>query len=275
MRPWHVLAITSAEAADRLSGFTAGRDGVVWRCVRVEDLACLLVRRSARTALWGMLTGRPAMPEIRSRALRAAMTFLPVLPVRGGLRVSGEAEARALLTRHMDEARDALEHFGPLVEVRLKAHWHPESVLQRLCESGLIPRDVLLGRAPVGPVKLRVDAALEGQRRMLGDRVRTVLSRIALDALYHGPDGPRTLLDMSILLRRSDEAALGASLRRLGIEAGDSLTFEVSEPAPALGFAGLYLSSPEAPAPGQDEGAPDAPGPTAERTAKPRKAEAA
>jgi hypothetical protein len=216
----YVYGITSADAtAPGVPGIGDGDAAV--RLVRSDELGALVsdvARRDVESA---------RALRAHARVLDEAIEAGPVVPLRFGTMVDGEAEVLSqVLLPHQDRFCDLLDRLGEHVELAVRVSYDEDAVLRQLVEAdpgiaarheriaGVDPDAAYYERIQLGE---QVAAALEKRRDDDAQRIYDVLCEVADDVSASEPLSPQMVINGTFLVPRADvdafQDAIGSSVK--------------------------------------------------------------
>ncbi len=234
-----VHGFTTLDGAGRIEALRPDIPGLTVRTVIAGGLAAIVSPVPRR----GFFEGRERFAlrrlKLHQQVLEAAMTFVPLLPARFETVMPTEARLRTVMDACAGDLRDPLDHYGPLIQVEVVIAWPLSDAMAGLRADGLVGVDT----AALHTAET-LTHAIQGHQHALTERVRTVLSAVALDVIIAPRFEEDVVANFTILLRRTDEPALDLALQQLDKETGGNLRIRCVGPLPACSFAAVEIGGP-------------------------------
>jgi hypothetical protein len=241
-------------APDRSIRFDiAGVDGHYDEVYSVPHLGlAAVVSPATRTGYRGM-TRQEALRYLVShqRVVEAVMAALPILPVKFGTVLPGEAWVRRLLEQGYGLLRSTLEGLAGRVQVEVVVTWDLAAVFQEIAAEKEIvcakaraaggSHEQAAARVAVGQ---KVKRSLDRRRSELQDRLIFCLRDVALDLATNPLLDDRMVANMALLLNEADREALDRRLAELDKEFRGRLGFRCVGPLPPYSFATVEVEVP-------------------------------
>ena len=236
-----VFGFTTLDGASRIEALRPFVQGRRIRTVIAGGFAAIVGERPRRYLLRS--AQRTAMRRLKAyqRVLETAMVFAPVLPAKFETVMTSEARVRACLASCASDLRDPLEHYGPLIQFEILVSWSVIDAISRLRDEGIIGLRFAENADRDESAALALRSAVEGHRRALTERIRTILSGVALDVIETARIEEDIVANFTILVRRADEFALDSALERLDKETGGHLHIRCIGPLPSCSFAAVEV----------------------------------
>jgi hypothetical protein len=192
----------------------------------------------SRTEIFGRLV-------IHQRVIEQVNDESTVLPARFGTVLSSEDEVRLVLERFHDPLARALREVDGAVEVDLSATWDTNALFTDIAQEPAVA--ALTGAVSGGPpdenlaaqvrVGMLVQEATEKRREEYRRRIVGDLVSFTRDAQPNPLLTDDLVVNLALLVDRSELPAFDAAVDRLGEELGDRLTFRYVGPLPPYSFA--------------------------------------
>lgn len=221
-----------------------GLGGEPLELVADAGLAALVSSVSAT----GLVVGREAL-ETHARVLEAVHAEATVLPMRFGVVMADRAHVVSdLLEPHRESLRDQLASFEGTVELKLRATYEEQPVLEEIVREDqdiARLRDSLKGRSPdatyYGQIRLGELVAQALQRKRDGDAAEVLdrLEPLALASEVAEPPDERVVLVASFLVARARMGEFDAAVDRVGQAQRGRMRFVYTGPLPPHSFVTL------------------------------------
>ncbi len=236
-----LYGLTTLEGASRLVARKTRVEGRRIRPVIAGGLAAV-VTSTPQGRLWHNRQ-RKALHRLRfyQTVLESVMTFLPILPARFETRMAGTERIRTFLDSCGQDLRSPLDQYGSLIQFEVLVSWSVVDAIEDLRAQGLIGLKFGKGGEHDLETAHALKAAVEGHRRGLTDRIRTVLSAVSLDVIETPRMEETVVANFTCLLRRADELSLDAALKTFDRETGGRLKIRCIGPLPACSFAAIEV----------------------------------
>ncbi len=238
-----LYGVTTLDGASRLAARKTRVEGRRLRPVIAGGLAAI-VASSPRGPFW---QGRQRRALYRLRfyqtVLESLMGFMPILPARFETRMAGNDKVRTFLHTCGRDLRSPLEQYGSLIQFEVLVSWSVVDAIEQLRSDGLIGLKFGQGETQDQEAALALKAAVEGHRRALTDRIRTMLTGVSLDVIETPRIEDTVVSNFTCLLRRADELALDAALKAFDRETGGRLRIRCIGPLPACSFAAVEVEA--------------------------------
>lgn len=184
------------------------------------------------------------------RVVEAVMAALPVLPVRFGTVLPGEAWVRRLLEQGYTLLRSTLDGLAGKVQVEVVVTWDLATVFQEIAAEEEIVRAKARaagrshGQAARVAVGEKVKRLLDRRRSELQDQMIFRLRDVALDLVTNPLLDDRMVTNIALLLNEADREALDRRLAELDEEFQAGLNFRCVGPLPPYSFATVEVEVP-------------------------------
>ena len=186
------------------------------------------------------------------RVVEAVMQEFPVLPVKFGTVLPGEAWTHRLLAQGETVFRTALEKFTDRLQMEVVVLWNLQQVFQEIGQEAHIvqlkaqvadrpPEETLIERVAIGQT---VQSSLEQRRASLRDHLVLSLREVALDLVINPQMGDGMVANVALLLHKTGEEALDRRLELLDQEFEGRLDFRCVGPLPPHSFATVEVQVP-------------------------------
>ncbi len=243
MRDLTVYGFTTLDGASRLMARKLRVEGRAVRAILAGGVAAI-VARPPMGRFWHDRQRR-ALHRLRlyQMVLESAMAFIPVLPAKFETRINGADRVRTFLRSCGREIKGPLEQYGNLIQFEVMVSWSVVEAIAQLRDEGLIGMKFGEGADQDREAALVLKNAIEGQRRTLTERIRTVLSGVSLDLTETTRIEETVVANFTCLLRREDELSLDAVLSAFDRETGGTLRIRCVGPLPACSFAAVEVAT--------------------------------
>ncbi len=242
LRPMTVYGFTTLEGATRLEARKPKVDGIPLRPVSAAGVAAIIGPRPFGWIWEG--EGRRTLRRLRTYqlVLESLMAFLPILPAKFETLFGSPRQLKGMLSACGGELREPVSQYGPLIQFEVLVTWSVIEAIDGLRSSGVIGRKFAADPERDAHAALALRDAVEGHRRALTARIRTILSGVSLDVIETARMEETIVANFTVLLRRADELALDAALQALDRETGGSLRIRCIGPLPPCSFAAVEVN---------------------------------
>jgi hypothetical protein len=186
------------------------------------------------------------------RVVESVMRLYPLLPMRFGTVLPGEAWVDRMLVQAETLFRTTLEKFANLVQMEVVILWHLPEVLQAISQEEEIasirvraaahPEEVTeADRISVGRL---VQLSLERRRAALRQHLASSLRDILLDGMVNPLMDDSMAVNVALLIERAHHERLYQRLDELDEEYEGKLTFRCVGPLPPYSFASVDVQVP-------------------------------
>ncbi|MBI2912297.1 MAG: GvpL/GvpF family gas vesicle protein [Chloroflexi bacterium] len=184
--------------------------------------------------------------------IERVMKERPVLPVKFGTLVDGDADVHKLIDQNGKRLSDALEQLGETVQMEVAATWDLPFVLAEIGkEEELVRlRGSLTGRPAAAVLEQRIHAgmrvkeALDRRREEYRQRLLESLRAVALDVQPNPLVADEMAINVAFLIDREREARFDEAVRELDRAFHERLRFRVIGPLPPYSFATVEVVRP-------------------------------
>jgi hypothetical protein len=208
----------------------------------------------------GALVSPIAEPEVMSsrrhmmahtKAIEAAMAEMTLLPMRFGIIVDGPENIRAALAPKEADLLALIADLDGCVEAGVRASWNDRVLFSEIAAArpDIARKAEALGKLnPTAAYYDRIELGREVDSAMAVKRFderKALVARLAPLAIRHVnlPEGDdMNVMNVALLIRRADEAALVAAIEAIDRDEGDRLNLKIVSPAPLYNFVKLRLT---------------------------------
>lgn len=183
------------------------------------------------------------------RVVETVMQAFPVLPVKFGTVLPGEAWVRRLLAQGERLFRSSLERLAGWVQMEVVVLWNLQEVFQEIGqEESIVQLKAQTAERPSEDKRIAigrmVQASLERRRAALRGRLLPSLREVAPDLLVNPLMDDSMVANVALLVDGAGNAALDQRLALLDEEFGGRLTFRCVGPLPPYSFATVEVQTP-------------------------------
>jgi hypothetical protein len=201
-----------------------------------------------------------AEPEVMSsrrnmmahtKAIEAAMAMTTLLPMRFGIIVDGPENIRAALGPKEADLLALIADLDGCVEAGVRASWNDRVLFSEIAAARPdIARkaEALAKLNPTAAYYDRIELGREVDSAMAVKRFeerKALIARLAPLAIRHvdmKESDDMNVMNVALLIRRQDEAALVAAIEAIDRDEGDRLNLKIVSPAPLYNFVKLRLT---------------------------------
>ncbi len=178
----------------------------------------------------------------------------PVLPVKFGTVVEGEAEVRRLIRQSHSRLSHALERLKGKMEMEVAATWDLKRVLEAVGQGDEIRRlkESIAGRPATEVLEAQIQAgkivkkSLDRRREEFQQRLLRSLGGAALDVQPNALLADEMVLNVAFLIEKKREEEFDQQVRKLDEALNGEVSFRIVGPLPPYSFATVEVARPSA-----------------------------
>jgi hypothetical protein len=176
------------------------------------------------------------------KILEAVMTSFVLVPIRFGVILKSEADARSFLAKNYHRLKELLTWLADKIEVGLKIFWTAETFSQEIEDREVkeLKQDLAKRRKVISLELVEIGKLVAGKvdraRQSYTDLVMGRLGGYAADTVLNPVVIPRMILNAAFLVERKREQAFEDALNKLYSHYENKLIFKYTGPWPPYNF---------------------------------------